>query len=151
EHVLLLVHVPPEFLTDSRRGLNRYEALKMRIGDEVRDRRYQNPLGALIRLGSWEADEMESELLQDSQEAEGQGDFNCPTTSRGDVGHQRAMEALRSGVPNAHVVQVLGSHQPEVEGKFRRLLHQMEEHVPCNTPTKGLIIEGGFGSGKSHL
>src|SRR5690606_11397408 len=60
-------------------------------------------------------------------------------------------EALRSGVPNAHVVQVLGSHQPEVEGKFRRLLHQMEEHVPCNTPTKGLIIEGGFGSGKSHL
>lgn len=151
EHVLLLVHVPPEFLTDSRRGLNRYEALKMRIGDEVRDRRYQNPLGALIRLGSWEADEKEREILQDAQEAGRQEDFDCPTTGQGDVGHQRAMEALRSGVPNAHVVQVLGSHQPDVEGKFKRLLHKMEEHVPRNTPTKGLVIEGGFGSGKSHL
>ena len=40
----------PEFLTDVRRGLNRYEALKLRIWDEVRDRQYQNPLGALIRL-----------------------------------------------------------------------------------------------------
>ena len=142
EGMLLVVLVPPEFLTDGRRGLNRYEALKLRIWDEVRDRQYQNPLGALIRLGSC---------------AEG-GNGNTPfhqsdraAMANGDIRHQRAMEALRSGVPNQDVVEVLGSHQPEIEGKFRRFLQRMDAHIPLGTPTKGLVIEGGFGSGKSHL
>lgn len=39
-----------EFLTDERRGLNRYDALKLRIWDEVRDKNRQNPLSPLIRL-----------------------------------------------------------------------------------------------------
>jgi len=143
ESFLLVVHMPPEFLTDGRRGLNRYEALKLRIWDEVRDRQYQNPLGALIRLGS--------ERVGEEHDA---GKMECadrPAMANGDVGHQRAMEALRSGVPNRDVVQVLGSHQPDLEGKFRRLLQQMETQAPHGTPTKGLVIEGGFGSGKSHL
>ncbi|MDR4484561.1 MAG: DUF2791 family P-loop domain-containing protein, partial [Nitrospirales bacterium] len=55
------------------------------------------------------------------------------------------------GVPNRDVVRVLGSHQPDLEGKFRRLLQQMEANVPHDTPTKGIVLEGGFGSGKSHL
>ena len=71
--------------------------------------------------------------------------------ANGDVSHQRAMEALRSGVPNRDVVKVLGSHQPNLEGKFRRLLQQMSTQAPQGIPTKGLVIEGGFGSGKSHL
>jgi hypothetical protein len=36
ESLLLVVSVPPEFLTDTRRGLSRYEALKLRIWDEGR-------------------------------------------------------------------------------------------------------------------
>jgi hypothetical protein len=143
ESFLLVIHVPPEFLTDGRRGLNRYEALKLRIWDEVRDRQYQNPLGALIRLGSQhEREEPNNEKME-------YGDR--PAMANGNVGHQRAMEALRSGVPNRDVVQVFGSHQPDLEGKFRRLLQKMEVQVPHGTPTKGLVIEGGFGSGKSHL
>src|SRR3972149_10212455 len=39
-----------EFLTDEKRGLNRYYALKLRIWDEVRDRHQQNPFASLIRL-----------------------------------------------------------------------------------------------------
>ncbi len=143
ESFLLVVHVPQEFLTDERRGLNRYEALKLRIWDEVRDRQYQNPLGALIRLGSQQAG--------DAHDTEKKEYTDRPAMANGDVGHQRAMEALRSGVPNRDVVQVLGSHQPDLEGKFRRLLQQMEAQVPQNMPTKGIVIEGGFGSGKSHL
>jgi hypothetical protein len=143
ESLLLVVHVPSEFLTDGRRGLNRYEALKLRIWDEVRDRQYQNPLGALIRL--------ESEAAGEGLNTGKIEYTDRPAMANGDVGHQRAMEALRSGVPNRDVVQVLGSHQPDVEGKFRRLLQQMEAQVPQNIPTKGLLIEGGFGSGKSHL
>jgi len=143
ESLLLVVHVPPEFLTDGRRGLNRYEALKLRIWDEVRDRQYQNPLGALIRLGS--------EHVGEAADIGKMEYADRPAMANGDVGHQRAMEALRSGVPNRDVVQVVGSHQPDLEGKFRRLLQQMESQVPHETPSKGLVIEGGFGSGKSHL
>jgi hypothetical protein len=47
---LVLVACAPEFLTDEGRGLEAYHALKLRIWDEVRDRRRGNPLGALVRL-----------------------------------------------------------------------------------------------------
>ena len=143
ESLLLVVSVPPEFLTDVRRGLNRYEALKLRIWDEVRDRQYPNPLGALIRL---------SGSANGQENVEGSVDTDeLPAMANGDVSHQRAMEALRSGVPNRDVVKVLGSHQPDLEGKFRRLLQQMDSQASKGIPTKGLVVEGGFGSGKSHL
>ena len=143
ESLLLVVSVSPEFLTDARRGLNRYEALKLRIWDEVRDRQYQNPLGALIRLAS--SGKPQEKAVSDMEP------YHRAAMANGDVSHQRAMEALRSGVPNRDVVKVLGSHQPEIEGKFRRLLQQMETQAPQGMATKGLVIEGGFGSGKSHL
>ncbi len=143
EGVLFVVVAPPEFLTDMRRGLNRYEALKLRIWDEVRDRRYQNPLGALIRLASDHED-------PSSSMAEGPMS-DQPAMANGNVAHQRVMEALRSGVPNRDVVQVLGSRQPDIEGKFRRLLQQIAGRNPAETPPTGLVIEGGFGCGKSHL
>jgi hypothetical protein len=143
ESLLLVVSVPPEFLTDTRRGLNRYEALKLRIWDEVRDRKYQNPLGALIRL---DASENSPESAEGNTES-----YEQAAMANGDVSHQRAMEALRSGVPNRDVVKVLGSHQPNLEGNFRRLLQQMSTQAPQGIPTKGLVIERGFGSGKSHL
>jgi hypothetical protein len=41
-----------EFLTDEKRGLNRYDTLKLRIWDEVRDRHRPNPFASLIRLAS---------------------------------------------------------------------------------------------------
>jgi hypothetical protein len=40
----------PEFLTDDRRGLRSYQALYLRIADEVRDRYRPNPRAALVRL-----------------------------------------------------------------------------------------------------
>ncbi len=50
EGMLFIVLASRDFLTDDRRGLNRYEALKLRIWDEVRDKRKQNPLASLVRL-----------------------------------------------------------------------------------------------------
>ncbi len=47
---LIVVVASPELLTDPIRGLGCYEALKLRIWDEVRDREVPNPLAALIRL-----------------------------------------------------------------------------------------------------
>ena len=45
------VFAPPEFLSDEKRGVDRYQALKMRIFDDVRNRGMQNPLSPLFRLG----------------------------------------------------------------------------------------------------
>jgi hypothetical protein len=45
------VFAPPEFLSDEKRGVDRYQALKMRIFDDVRNRGIQNPLSPLVRVG----------------------------------------------------------------------------------------------------
>lgn len=50
EGMLFIVLAPKDFLNDDRRGLSRYDALKLRIWDEVRDKRRQNPLASLVRL-----------------------------------------------------------------------------------------------------
>lgn len=39
-----------EFLSDEKRGVNCYQALRLRIWDEVHDRRLANPFSPLIRL-----------------------------------------------------------------------------------------------------
>jgi hypothetical protein len=50
EGCLIVVLAPSDFLSDDKRGVNRYDALKLRIWNEVRDRRRQNPLASLVRL-----------------------------------------------------------------------------------------------------
>lgn len=47
---MIVVLAGPEFIDDDRRGLNRYDALRLRISDEVHDRLRQNPLASLVRL-----------------------------------------------------------------------------------------------------
>jgi hypothetical protein len=42
----------PAFLSDTPRGLDAYQALKLRIFDEVRDRNRDNPYSSLVRLGA---------------------------------------------------------------------------------------------------
>ncbi len=48
--VLVAVSVPPEFLSDEKRGVDRYQALRMRIFDDIRSRGRQNVLAPLVRL-----------------------------------------------------------------------------------------------------
>ena len=63
---------------------------------------------------------------------------------------RRAVEALRAGVPNRDVVRQLKPMQPELEDRFSALLRQMEESWATGTQSEGLLLEGGFGTGKSH-
>ncbi len=49
---LFAVVAAPSFVTDTGRGLDAYQALKLRIFDEVRDRHRDNPYSSLIRLGA---------------------------------------------------------------------------------------------------
>ena len=66
------------------------------------------------------------------------------------VARRRAIEALRSGVPSWDAVAALGSGQPEVEDRFTAILERIDAGRPADG-TAGLLVGGGFGSGKSHL
>ena len=51
-HCCVVVIGAPELLNDTNRGVDAYQALKLRISDEVRDRQRDNPYSSLIRLGA---------------------------------------------------------------------------------------------------
>jgi BREX system ATP-binding protein BrxC/D len=142
EGLLMVVLAPQEFLTDSRRGVDRYEALKLRVWDDVRPKHRQNPLASLVRI-------------QDEHEPvpEGANDSSTRTPRRmvPDGEARRVIEGLRAGVPNRHVVTTLGCLQPEVEGRFRRLLEATQQNITTGSCPRGMVIEGEFGSGKSHI
>jgi P-loop Domain of unknown function (DUF2791) len=73
---------------------------------------------------------------------------SAPSTSvsADSLRHRRAVEALRAGVPSSDAVALLGSGQPEIEDEFLALLGTAREGTAA-----GMLVGGGFGSGKSHL
>jgi hypothetical protein len=60
------------------------------------------------------------------------------------------VEALRAGVPNRDVVRQLRPHQEEIEDRFQTLLDTTEAGWPEGVHAPGLLLEGDFGTGKSH-
>lgn len=64
---------------------------------------------------------------------------------------RRALEALRAGVPNRDAVSALGSLQTAVEDRFSELLDAVASLSDGSDPPGGMLIGGGFGSGKSHV
>jgi hypothetical protein len=66
------------------------------------------------------------------------------------VERRRALEALRAGVPNRDAVAVLGSMQRAVEDRFSQLMTAMRA-VPGGPAPGGMLVGGGFGTGKSHV
>lgn len=60
---------------------------------------------------------------------------------------RRAIEALRSGVPNRDAVRALGAAQTEIAERF---IAQLETIRAGGFP-RGIVVSGDFGSGKSHL
>ena len=66
------------------------------------------------------------------------------------VERRRALEALRAGVPNRDAVTVLGSMQQGVEDRFSQLIGAVRS-LPEGPAPGGMLIGGGFGTGKSHV
>jgi P-loop Domain of unknown function (DUF2791) len=62
------------------------------------------------------------------------------------VARRRAIEALRAGVPSRDAVAATGSGQAAIEDRFESL----REAAAAGNPG-GVLLGGGFGSGKSHL
>ncbi|HVA25369.1 MAG TPA: BREX system ATP-binding domain-containing protein [Chloroflexota bacterium] len=50
ESCFAAVLAPQAFLTDEKRGLSKYDALRLRVWDEVHDRQRENPLSSLVRI-----------------------------------------------------------------------------------------------------
>ena len=67
------------------------------------------------------------------------------------VASRRAIEALRSGVPNRDAVRELGSSQPEAEQQFIEMLERSNKFGRPLPATRGMLVSGDFGAGKSHL
>ena len=143
EGLLMVVLAPEEFLTDSRRGVDRYEALKLRVWDDIRPKHRQNPLASLVRI---QGQEKGSDGLTQLAPPNLQGHGTVP-----EVEARRVVEGLRAGVPNKHVVTALGCLQPEVEGRFRRMLEATQQNITTGPCPRGMVLEGEFGSGKSHV
>jgi len=70
------------------------------------------------------------------------------TTSLAD---RRSVEALRAGVPNRSAVRELGTDQKAIEAKFLDALSQVAAERSAGRQLQGLLVEGEFGTGKSHL
>ena len=66
------------------------------------------------------------------------------------VAGQRALEALRNGVPNSDAVRALGCMQPAVLDAFSDRLDRLGVSDPEPPLVDGCLIAGGFGAGKSH-
>ena len=62
-----------------------------------------------------------------------------------------AVEALRNGVPNREAVRELGCNQPEVETRFVEMLKRAASASDLPAGAQGMLVSGGFGTGKSHL
>jgi hypothetical protein len=66
------------------------------------------------------------------------------------VDQLRAVEALRAGVPNRDVVRQLPPLQEDIEDRFQRLLEATDSGWMEEKHAPGLLLEGDFGTGKSH-
>ena len=67
------------------------------------------------------------------------------------LAQRRAVEALRSGVPNADAVVALGSGQGDIEDRFTRLLEDIGGPRNARSDRASMLLGAGFGEGKSHL
>ena len=72
-------------------------------------------------------------------------------TLENQIKQRRAIEALRSGVPNRDAVVALGCAQPHIEERFRQQLENIRQSNIDGSKNTGILVEGDFGTGKSHL
>ncbi len=72
-------------------------------------------------------------------------------TLENQIKQRRAIEALRSGVPNRDAVVALGCTQPHIEERFRQQLENIRQSNIDVSKNTSILVEGDFGTGKSHL
>jgi len=138
QHCLTVITAPLDLIQNEKRGIGIYTALRDRTIDDVRDRTHANPMAPLVRLAK--NGNLVAKLPDAVQSIEDDNES---------VRYQRAIEALRCGVPNEDAVREMKSFQPGIHDRFELQLQQLKESPQEQSP--GMLIAGGFGGGKSHL
>jgi hypothetical protein len=64
---------------------------------------------------------------------------------------RRSIESLRAGVPNRDAVKDLGTDQTEIQARFLNSLAEVPAQWQQGRQLPGFLVQGGFGTGKSHL
>jgi hypothetical protein len=67
------------------------------------------------------------------------------------LAERRSIEALRAGVPNGSAVRELGTDQKAIEARFLDSLSQVATERAAGRQLQGFMVQGEFGTGKSHL
>ncbi|HXM55989.1 MAG TPA: BREX system ATP-binding domain-containing protein [Candidatus Dormibacteraeota bacterium] len=67
------------------------------------------------------------------------------------IAERRSIEALRAGVPNGSAVRELGTDQKAIEARFLDSLSQVAAERSAGRQLPGSMVQGEFGTGKSHL
>lgn len=67
------------------------------------------------------------------------------------MNERSAIEALRAGVPNRAAIRLLGTNEAGLQDRFLDRLRACRVEFRSNGQSEGLVVAGGFGSGKSHL
>jgi hypothetical protein len=67
------------------------------------------------------------------------------------LAERRSIEALRAGVPNRAAVRQLGTDQQAIETRFLDALSQVAANRAAGRQLPGFMVQGEFGTGKSHL
>jgi hypothetical protein len=119
---------------DPRRTLDKYPALKARIGLDVRAEQHDNPVAPMVVL---------------SEESGGPG-----VTTGGTMpfsAERIAVEALRAGVPNTTAIRLLSGEGDAWSDRFVEQLRTIAKAGGDPPIIEGQIVFGGFGTGKSHL
>ncbi len=73
------------------------------------------------------------------------------TADHGPLECRRALEALRNGVPSRDAVAMLGCDQPAIQRRFEEMLASVAGTSDLTDDSRGMLVSGDFGSGKSHL
>ena len=121
----VVVVAAPEFLTDEHRGVGAYQALKLRIHDEVRDRSRDNPYSSLVRLDAVHEPRTVARPTRRSK--------RCAPASRTTTRLPRSARCRRRSTTAS-----ASCSAPSASPTGRE-------------PAGGMLIGGGFGAGKSHV
>jgi hypothetical protein len=133
EGLVIVVVASPALLegSDARRTLDKYPALKGRIGFDVRAQQHDNPVAPLVRVAD-HADDL-------------------AITTSGAMPFSAEREALRAGVPNESAIRLLGAGEDVWSSAFVEDLRTIARAAGKPPVLEGRIVSGGFGTGKSHL
>jgi Cdc6-like AAA superfamily ATPase len=130
-HVMFVFAFDRKLLTDESAGLKSYQALWMRIQNEIESQNFNRFSDMIDMAGSVRAlREPQGEILP-----------TCDYRAAGII------EALRSGVPSREVGYCFSSARP----KIMREIGDALEHLAESRQSGGRIISGKYGEGKTHL